>query len=120
VGPRRRLYFQEGTFLHSQVETPFGTVRLENAGVWRYEPRTEKLRVFVSYAFANPWGHVIDGWGENIARPTTANGLQVVCRLDRRKYRTGRRISDARMTTLNLSTAIGPHTSRPGRTATSR
>ncbi len=37
-----------------------------------------------------------------IARTTTAKGLQVVCRLDRRKYRTGRRISDAQMTTLNL------------------
>ena len=38
---------------------------LENAGVFRYEPRTEKLDVFVSYPFANPWGHVIDRWGQN-------------------------------------------------------
>jgi hypothetical protein len=37
-----------------------------------------------------------------IARTTTAKGLRVVCRLDRRKSRTGRRISDAQMTTLNL------------------
>ncbi len=33
--------------------------------MWRYEPRTEKLDVFVSYPFANPWGHVIDRWGQN-------------------------------------------------------
>ena len=59
------LHFQEGTFLHSQVETPYGPVRLEEAGVWRYEPRTEKLSVFVSYGFANPWGHVVDRWGQN-------------------------------------------------------
>ena len=59
------LFFQEGTFLHSQVETPYGPVRLENAGVYRYEPRTEKLDVFVSYSFANPWGHVIDRWGQH-------------------------------------------------------
>jgi len=64
-GPDGALYFQEGTFLHSQVETPYGPRRLANAGVWRYEPRTEKLDVFVSYAFANPWGHVIDRWGQN-------------------------------------------------------
>ena len=64
-GPGGELYFQEGTFLHSQVETPFGTVRLEEAGVFRYEPRTEKLSVFVSYGFANPWGHVHDRWGQN-------------------------------------------------------
>ncbi len=64
-GPDGALYFQEGTFLHSQVETPYGPRRLSYAGVWRYEPRTEKLDVFVSYPFANPWGHVIDTWGQN-------------------------------------------------------
>ena len=64
-GPDGALYFQEGTFLHSQVETPYGPRRLAYAGVWRYEPRTEKLDVFVSYPFANPWGHVIDAWGQN-------------------------------------------------------
>ncbi len=64
-GPDGALYFQEGTFLHSQVETPYGPRRLAYAGVWRYEPRTEKLDVFVSYPFANPWGHVIDRWGQN-------------------------------------------------------
>ena len=64
-GPGGGLYFQEGTFLHSQVETPYGPVRLEEAGVWRYEPRTEKLSVFVSYPFANPWGHAVDRWGQN-------------------------------------------------------
>lgn len=64
-GPDGALYFQEGTFLHSQVETPYGPRRMAYAGVWRYEPRTEKLDVFVSYPFANPWGHVIDTWGQN-------------------------------------------------------
>jgi glucose/arabinose dehydrogenase/azurin len=64
-GPGGGLYFQEGTFLHSQVETPYGPVRVDNAAVFRYEPRTEKLSVFVSYPFANPWGHVVDRWGQN-------------------------------------------------------
>jgi azurin/glucose/arabinose dehydrogenase len=64
-GPGGGLYFQEGTFLHTQVETPYGPVRVEEAAVFRYEPRTEKLSVFVSYPFANPWGHVIDRWGQN-------------------------------------------------------
>jgi glucose/arabinose dehydrogenase/azurin len=59
------LFFQEGTFLHSQVETPYGPVRLENAGVYRYDSRTEKLDVFVTYSFANPWGHVVDAWGQH-------------------------------------------------------
>lgn len=64
-GPGGDLYFQEGTFHHTQVETPYGPQRCANAGVFRYEPRTEKFEVFVSYDFANPWGHVFDRWGQN-------------------------------------------------------
>ena len=37
-----------------------------------------------------------------IARTTTATGLKVVCRLDRRKYATGREVSDADMKTVRL------------------
>ena len=64
-GPGGGLYFQEGTFHHTQVETPHGTVRCENAGVFRYEPKSERFEVFCSYRFANPWGHVFDQWGQN-------------------------------------------------------
>ena len=37
-----------------------------------------------------------------IANTTTAKGLKVTCRLDRRKYSTGRRVSDEQMKTINL------------------
>jgi hypothetical protein len=37
-----------------------------------------------------------------IAQTTTAKGLSVTCRLDRRKYATGRRVSKAEMAQLNL------------------
>ena len=37
-----------------------------------------------------------------IARTTTAKGLTVTCRLDRRKYPTGRQVSDEEMNTVNL------------------
>jgi putative heme-binding domain-containing protein len=59
------LYLHEGTFHHSQVESPWGPTRLVNAGVFRWEPRSERFGVFVSYAFANPWGHAVDRWGQN-------------------------------------------------------
>src|SRR5690606_22253352 len=41
------LYMHEGTFLHSQVETPYGLVRGAYGTTWRYEPRTrsEERRV---------------------------------------------------------------------------
>ncbi len=64
-GPGGGLYFQEGTFHQTQVETPYGPRRCSDAGVFRYEPTTEKFDVFVSYRFANPWGHTFDGWGQN-------------------------------------------------------
>jgi glucose/arabinose dehydrogenase len=64
-GPGGDLYFMEGTFHHSQVETPYGPERVKNAAVFRYEPRTEKLGTFISYGFANPWGQCFDYWGQN-------------------------------------------------------
>lgn len=73
-GPGGEMYFQEGTFHRSQVETPYGPVRLADAGVFRWEPRTWKLDAFVSYPFANPWGHCFDRWGQNfIADASSGN-----------------------------------------------
>jgi glucose/arabinose dehydrogenase len=63
--PGGALHWQEGTFHYSQVETPYGPRRCNEAGVFRWEPRTWKFDVFVSYGFANPWGHYIDRWGQN-------------------------------------------------------
>ena len=65
TGPGGEMYFHEGTFHYSQIETPDGPERVNNAAVFRYEPKTEKLDVFVSYGFANPWGHGFDDWGQN-------------------------------------------------------
>jgi len=63
--PGGALHWQEGTFHYSQVETPYGPRRCNEAGVFRWEPRTWKFDVFVSYGFANPWGHYVDRWGQN-------------------------------------------------------
>ena len=59
------LYFEEGTFHRSQIETPYGPERVLDAGVFRWEPRSWKLDIFVSYRFANPWGHIFDRWGQD-------------------------------------------------------
>ncbi|MEM7474837.1 MAG: PVC-type heme-binding CxxCH protein, partial [Planctomycetota bacterium] len=64
-GPGGNLYFQEGTFKFSQVESPYGLTRLHEAGIWRYHPKTEKFGVHVNFAFANPWGHAFDYWGQD-------------------------------------------------------
>jgi glucose/arabinose dehydrogenase len=63
--PGGALHWQEGTFHYTQVETPYGPRRCNEAGIFRWEPRSWKFDVFVSYGFANPWGHYIDRWGQN-------------------------------------------------------
>ncbi|MFT5465650.1 MAG: putative heme-binding domain-containing protein [Verrucomicrobiales bacterium] len=64
-GPGGWIYFQEGIFLHSQVETLYGVVRNYNGGVYQFNPRTQELRVFCSGQGGNPWGHVFDRWGQS-------------------------------------------------------
>ena len=67
LDPGGALYFQEGTFHQTQVETPYGpSVRCSNAGVFRYEPKSQKFEVYVSFGFANPHGHAFDRWGQDI------------------------------------------------------
>ncbi|MEW4526276.1 PVC-type heme-binding CxxCH protein [Maioricimonas sp. JC845] len=65
-GPGGWLYFQEGTFMHTQVETPHGVVRLENGGVFQFRPRDLDLRVYADYRASNPWGHTFDRWGTEV------------------------------------------------------
>ncbi|MEM7384289.1 MAG: PVC-type heme-binding CxxCH protein [Verrucomicrobiota bacterium] len=64
-GPGGWIYFQEGIFLHSQVETQYGVVRNFNGGVYQFNPRTRELRLFCRGTGGNPWGHVFDRWGQS-------------------------------------------------------
>ncbi|HVX14352.1 MAG TPA: PVC-type heme-binding CxxCH protein [Pirellulales bacterium] len=69
--PGGGLYFQEGVFHRTQVETPYGPQRNTDACVWRFEPRTFKFERYVPYGFANPHGHVFDRWGQDIVHDGT-------------------------------------------------
>ena len=64
-GPGGWIYFQEGIFLHAQVETQHGIVRNYNGGVYQFNPRTGELKVFCKGTGGNPWGHVFDYWGQS-------------------------------------------------------
>jgi glucose/arabinose dehydrogenase/plastocyanin len=63
MGPDGALYFHEGIFLHSQIETPYGPVRAVDGASYRYETNTGRLSVYVNYHFYNPWGNAFDRWG---------------------------------------------------------
>jgi glucose/arabinose dehydrogenase len=66
------LYMQEGIFHRTQVETPWGpTVRQQDGGVYRFEPRTWKFEVYIPMNFPNPHGHVFDEWGRDIVFDAT-------------------------------------------------
>lgn len=60
------IYFHEGTFHHSQVETPYGPMRASYGATFRYEPRTGKVSNYISYPYNNPWGNVFDKWGMHL------------------------------------------------------
>lgn len=65
--PDGDLIFRESIFHHSQVETPYGPVRQQNSGWFRFTPKTQKLISFGSYPSTNPWGVAFDDWGRHVA-----------------------------------------------------
>ncbi|MBW3597722.1 MAG: discoidin domain-containing protein, partial [Planctomycetes bacterium] len=67
------MYFQEGTFHQSQIETIHqGSLRNNNACVWRFDPRTWRVDRYIPYDFANPHGHVFDRWGNDFVHDGTS------------------------------------------------
>ncbi|MFT4555669.1 MAG: putative heme-binding domain-containing protein [Planctomycetaceae bacterium] len=65
--PDGDLIFRESIFHHSQVETPYGPVRQQNSGWFRFEPRSQRLTSFGTYHSTNPWGVTFDDWGNHVA-----------------------------------------------------
>lgn len=65
-GPDGCLYFNQSIYIHSHIETTFGTRHLDGGGIWRYRPDTGELSV-VSRGLVNPWGHAFDAHGESFA-----------------------------------------------------
>jgi putative membrane-bound dehydrogenase-like protein len=63
-GPDGRLYYGQGLFLNSQVETPGGPVRAHQAAVFRHDPRINELEVFASFGWSNVWGIIFDNQGQ--------------------------------------------------------
>jgi len=63
-GPEGRLYFNQSIYIHSHVETPWGTRRLEGGGVWKLEPHTLELDIYAK-GLVNPWGLRFDKFGQS-------------------------------------------------------
>ncbi|MBI1246620.1 hypothetical protein GC197_02105 [bacterium] len=77
--PDGDLIFRESIFHHSQVETPYGPVRQQNSGWFRYDPKSQRLISFGTYHSTNPWGVSFDEWGQHMAsHPVYAEAHQAI------------------------------------------
>lgn len=65
--PDGDLIIRDSIFLHSQVETAYGPVRMDNSGWFRLRTGTQRLSAFGSYPSTNPWGVTFDDWGHHVA-----------------------------------------------------
>ncbi|MFZ4765041.1 MAG: DUF7133 domain-containing protein, partial [Roseimicrobium sp.] len=61
-GPDGSLWFTQGLHAFSRVETPWGLARLEKAGVWQLNPRTQHMEGYFNGGKAghNCWGVAFD------------------------------------------------------------
>lgn len=69
--PSGAIYMGEGVFLHTNVETPYGTVRGTNGGFLRYNPARKHLERTAQLSIPNPWGIAFDDWGQPIFAETS-------------------------------------------------
>ncbi|MHA8056330.1 PVC-type heme-binding CxxCH protein [Aquirufa nivalisilvae] len=65
------IYMGEGVFLHTNVETPYGTVRGTNGGFYRFNPTRRHLERVAQLSIPNPWGIAFDRWGQNFFAETS-------------------------------------------------
>jgi len=69
--PSGAIYMGEGVFLHTNVETAYGTVRATNGGFYRYSPQRHHLERTAQLPIPNPWGIAFDDWGQNFFAHTS-------------------------------------------------
>ena len=74
--PSGALYMGEGTFLHSNVETPYGPIRSSNGGFFRYAPQRKNLERSARISIPNPWGIAFDDWGQPFFLDTSDPNLR--------------------------------------------
>ncbi len=62
--PGGELMFCQGLHGFARVETPYGVVGLDQAGLWRYRPHQQRLDAFFGGAAdpQNPWGWTFTKW----------------------------------------------------------
>ena len=74
--PSGAIYSGEGVFLHTNVETSYGTIRATNGGFYRYSPQLHKLERTAQLSIPNPWGIAFDDWGQPFFAETSSPDMR--------------------------------------------
>ncbi|MEQ1860632.1 MAG: hypothetical protein ABMA13_11915, partial [Chthoniobacteraceae bacterium] len=75
--PSGELVFCQGLHANSRVETPWGVTRLDQAGIFRFRPREQRLDAFFGGPNdpQNPWGWTFTKWGQPIINAGNSGGF---------------------------------------------
>jgi putative heme-binding domain-containing protein len=78
-GPDGNLYFNQGIYIKSTVETPYGPRKLWGGCVWQLRPDRLRLEVHDrSILGTNTWGHIFDAWGQSFCTTAWPDGIHLV------------------------------------------
>ncbi len=78
-GPDASLYFNQGVYIHSTVETPHGPRQHFGGAIWQL--RTDRLKLEVydrSILPNNTWGHAFDAWGQSFIASAWPGAINVI------------------------------------------
>ena len=74
-GPDGRLYMNQSVYTRTDTETPTGVVRLKAGGIFRLDPRDQRMEILYR-GWVNAWGHQFDDFGQSFV--TDGAGFQGV------------------------------------------
>jgi len=63
-GPDGRLYVNQSVYTRTRTETPHGVVDLKAGGIFRFDPRDQKMSIHYR-GLINGWGHAFDAHGNS-------------------------------------------------------
>jgi putative heme-binding domain-containing protein len=63
-GPDGRLYVNQSVYTRTRTETPHGVIDLKAGGIFRFDPRDQKMSVHYR-GIINGWGHAWDAYGQS-------------------------------------------------------
>ncbi len=68
-----RLYMNQSIYTRTDTETPHGVVRLKGGGVFRFDPRDERMEILFK-GWVNSWGHQFDEFGQSFLTDGAGGG----------------------------------------------